>query len=99
MSRPHDASPRWRRAHGTVAPLEGGVVHHVLDASRFDLEGPLPVVLPPWPGLDRAARRAAAHGVPVVRRAPAPRPEGTGAWLAGRPVHLVHVHYATSFDA
>jgi glycosyltransferase involved in cell wall biosynthesis len=98
MSRPREARKGWRSAHVVAAPIDGGVTAHVIDAARFDPRGPLPIVLPPWPGLDRAARRAAGFGVPVVRAAPPPRPDDVAAWLARRPVDLVHVHYATPFD-
>jgi glycosyltransferase involved in cell wall biosynthesis len=79
--------------------MAGGVVDHAIDLVRFAPGPPATLVLPPWPGLDRAARRAAAAGVPVLRLAPAPRPGGAGAWLAGRPVDLLHVHYADASDA
>ena len=88
-----------RRAHLVAAPIEGGVVRQVLGLVRFDPTGPSLVVLPPWPGLDRAARALEAAGAGVVRRAPAPRPGGAAEWLSERPVDLVHVHYATPHDA
>jgi glycosyltransferase involved in cell wall biosynthesis len=81
------------------APIQGGVVHQVLDLVRFDPSGPPEVVLPPWPGLDRVARRFVASGARVHRLAPAPRPDGAGAWLATRAVDLVHVHFASAHDA
>jgi glycosyltransferase involved in cell wall biosynthesis len=98
MVRGREASTRWRRAHVVAAPIAGGVFDHVLDAARFDPDGPVPIVVPPWPGLDRAVRRAAALGVEVLRLAPAPRAGGVGDWLASRPLELVHMHYATPFD-
>ncbi len=79
--------------------MAGGVVDHAIDLARFDPGTPPALVLPPWPGLDRAAARAASAGIRVLRLAPAPRRGGVAEWLAGRPVDLVHVHYATAEDA
>lgn len=92
------ARDRSRRAHVLTAPIEGGVVHQVLDLVRFDPVGPCDVVLPPWPGLDGAAGRLASCGAHVHRLLPAPRAGGVTAWLAGRPVDLVHVHFASEHD-
>lgn len=98
MKSPRGASLGSRRAHLVAAPIEGGVVHHVLDLVRFDPLGPPDVVLPPWPGLDAAARRFAAAGARLHRLRPAPRAGGVTAWLATTPVDLVHVHFATPHD-
>jgi glycosyltransferase involved in cell wall biosynthesis len=98
MKPPRGASLGSRRAHIVAAPIEGGVLHHVLDLVRFDPLGCPDVVLPPWPGLDSAARRFAASGARVHRLLPAPRPGGVAAWLASTPVDLVHVHFATPHD-
>src|SRR5262249_42040151 len=76
--------------------IEGGVTRHVLDIARFDPCGGVGVVLPPWPGLDRAAAVFAHHGIPILRLAPAPRPGGVGDWLAQRPAQPGTSHFAAS---